>query len=38
MEKIRNVYTISVGNPEGKETLNDIGVNERLILKQVLMK
>jgi hypothetical protein len=35
---MRNVYNISVGNPEGRDDLEDLGVDGRIILKLILKK
>jgi hypothetical protein len=38
MEKMRSLYKILVGKPEGRYCLEDLGVNVRIILKWILGK
>jgi hypothetical protein len=38
MGDIRNVYQIFVGKPEGKNHLEDLGIDGRIILKWILRK
>jgi hypothetical protein len=35
---VRNAYTVSVGGPEGKDHLGDMGVDGRLMLNWILKK
>jgi hypothetical protein len=38
MGEMRNAYRILVGKPEGKRSIEDLGVNRRIILKSILRK
>jgi hypothetical protein len=38
MEERRGVYTVLVGKPEGKDHLEDPGVDGRIILRRIFMK
>jgi hypothetical protein len=38
IERMRNAYSILVGNPEGKNHTEDLGVDRRIILEWVLGK
>jgi hypothetical protein len=38
MEKSRGVYRILVGKPEGKNHLQDPGVDRRIILRRIFRK
>jgi hypothetical protein len=36
--QMKNVYRILVGNSEGREHLEDLGIDWKMILKCILMK
>jgi hypothetical protein len=38
MMKLRNAYNISVRKPQGKKSLEDLDIHDRIILKFIIQK